>query len=145
MHLLILLLLCAPLFAQPFPPDSVWTFHYDNGGDEFFYDAIEVEDGYLLCGESRAWNAQAGVALLVKIDFNGQLVWERTYPEDGYVRLVRFDEYGTVLANSLSENGLSTGGFYSQIEFADGSLFDRVTVDSAHSASLSSGRYGRRS
>lgn len=139
MHFLLLLLLCAPLFAQPFPPDSVWTFQYDNGGDEFFYDAIEVEDGYLLCGESREWNTQAGVALLVKIDFTGQLVWERTYPEDGYVRFVRFDEYGTVLANSLSENGLSTGGFYSQIEFADGTLFDRVTVDSTHSASLSWG------
>ena len=46
--------------AQSFPPDSVWTFGFDDGGDEYFYDAIEVSDGFLLCGEAREWNAMAG-------------------------------------------------------------------------------------
>lgn len=80
MHLLIfLIILTTSCLAQPFPPDSVWTFAFDDGGDEYFYDAIEVSDGYLLCGEAREWNAMAGEALLVKIDRNGELVWERRY------------------------------------------------------------------
>ena len=73
------LLLTTLSFAQSFPPDSVWTFAYDAGGDEYFYDAIEVNDGYLLCGEAREWNALAGHGLIVKIDHAGQLVWQRHY------------------------------------------------------------------
>lgn len=85
-RVLLFLILTSSAFAQPFPPDSVWTFGFDDGGDEYFYDAIEVSDGYLLCGEAREWNAMAGEALLVKIDRNGELVWARTYPSEGFRR-----------------------------------------------------------
>jgi hypothetical protein len=79
--------------AQSFPPDSVWTFAYDHGGDEYFYDAIQVEDGYLLCGEAREWNALAGLPLLLKLDFEGNLVWAQTYADSGFARFTQI-EYG---------------------------------------------------
>ncbi|NUO18874.1 choice-of-anchor D domain-containing protein [bacterium] len=73
------MILASSAFAQPFPPDSVWTFSFDDGGDEYFYDAIEVEDGFLLCGEAREWNALAGDGIIVKLNRDGELVWERRY------------------------------------------------------------------
>lgn len=93
-RVLLFLILASSAFAQPFPPDSVWTFAFDDGGDEYFYDAIEVEDGFLLCGEAREWNALAGEALLVKIDRQGELVasWRENNPTY-YSRLRQFERY----------------------------------------------------
>ncbi|MBK6766583.1 MAG: choice-of-anchor D domain-containing protein [bacterium] len=100
-------------FAQSFPPDSVWTFAFDDGGDEYFYDAIEVEDGYLLCGEAREWNALVGEALLVKIDREGDLVWSRRYPHERNRRFKRIlrpyvsvELAGEYVAPNSQANGL---------------------------------------
>ncbi|MBL0061529.1 MAG: hypothetical protein IPP40_08615 [bacterium] len=36
-RLLLIFALVSIANAQPFPPDSVWTFGFDDGGDEYFY------------------------------------------------------------------------------------------------------------
>lgn len=103
----ITVLLVSISYAQPFPPDSVWTFAYDDGGDEYFYDAIEVSDGFLLCGEARAWNALAGEALLVKSDFEGQLVWSRRYPSERSRKLQAFTTEHLVWSQITSSGRLA--------------------------------------
>ncbi len=101
----------AACLAQPFPPDSVWTFAFDDGGDEYFYDAVEVEDGYLLCGEAREWNALAGHGIIVKLDRSGHLLWERPYPHTHPERypeiLKRADNDYLLGCELLSSNGES--------------------------------------
>lgn len=115
MHcLLVLLALVTVSFAQPMPPpDSVWTFAFDDGGDEYFYDAIQVDDGYLLCGEWREWNALAGHALMVKIDLDGELVWTRTYPHDSHRRFRRIvlDSHLKLFGEYVDEDSRSYGLF----------------------------------
>lgn len=98
------------------PPDSVWTFAFDDGGDEYFYDAIEVSDGYLLCGEWREWNALAGEALLVKIDRDGELVWSRRYPEESARRFTHMSRNSMeVLGEYVDQTSEAYGLFYARI------------------------------
>jgi len=103
--LIFLIILTTNCLAQPFPPDSVWTFGFDDGGDEYFYDAIEVSDGYLLCGEAREWNAMAGEALLVKIDRRGELVWSRRYPSDSQRRITQLPSEGRAWGEYTDASG----------------------------------------
>lgn len=97
--------------AQSFPPDSVWTFAFDDGGDEYFYDALEVEDGYLLCGEAREWNAMAGEALLVKVDREGELVWSRRYPDQLPSRFVSLPSDGRAWGEITNQGGQAVNVF----------------------------------
>lgn len=80
--IIVVLFLTRLSFAQPFPPDSVWTFAFDDGGDEYFYGMTGDGDGVILCGEAREWGALAGDALLVKVDLQGNLVWSRRFPDE---------------------------------------------------------------
>lgn len=111
-RVLLFLILASSAFAQPFPPDSVWTFAFDDGGDEYFYDAIEVSDGYLLCGEAREWNAMAGEALIVKIDRQGRIVWSRRAETAPNARFVQFRGVVTdgtgFIAEEVSLDGQTT-------------------------------------
>lgn len=112
-YFLFVLAITAIGFAQPITPDSVWTFAFDDGGDEYFYDAIEVDDGYLLCGEWREWNALAGHGLMVKIDRDGELVWARRYPNGAPFRfryIIDANDDGTqfeILGEVLSASGIA--------------------------------------
>lgn len=76
-RVLLFLILASSAFAQSFPPDSVWTFAFDDGGDEYFYDGVYADTGYVICGESRAYMAASGQALLVKCTREGEIVWSR--------------------------------------------------------------------
>ncbi|MCB9357791.1 MAG: choice-of-anchor D domain-containing protein [Calditrichaeota bacterium] len=91
--------------GQTLPPDSVWTFSWDDGGDEFFYDAVEVSDGFILCGEAREWNAQTGDALLVKIDREGELVWHHRLPAEVGRRLTDIPRAGLAYGERTNASG----------------------------------------
>ncbi len=140
-RIVLFLILASASFAQPFPPDSVWTFAFDDGGDEYFYDAIEVSDGYLLCGEAREWNAMAGEALLVKIDRDGELVWSRRYADNEYWRFKQIDssQNGYYLATEIT----ASSGQRSRIAVYElnshGDLGAQLEIDGGDSANASLG------
>lgn len=121
-YVLLSLLLHSIAFSQTIPPDSVWTFAYDDGGDEFFYDALELEDGYLLCGEARAWNAMAGEALLVKLDFAGNVVWARRYGNAVPIKFTKLPSPGRVWGDRVNAAGQSVGGFKMHFDSAGNQL-----------------------
>lgn len=59
--------------------DEVWSQTYGTAGDEDGYSVVELTDGYLLVGT--ADNAANGTkdGYLVKVDFNGNQVWNKYF------------------------------------------------------------------
>ncbi len=98
-YVLLSLLLSSISFSQSIPPDSVWTFAYDDGGDEFFYDALELEDGYLLCGRAGA------DALLLKIGRDGRVVWQQRFAFDQPRRFTKLPSVGRVWGEITNSTG----------------------------------------
>ncbi len=60
--------------------DTIWHREYYNLGDSSLYlsGAIKQDDGFLVYGASRLYDAKAD-AFILKIDFNGNELWRRTY------------------------------------------------------------------
>lgn len=47
--------------------------------DDYLYDVLELEDGYLICGFTESYGAGGGDVYLVKTNFNGEPRWDRTF------------------------------------------------------------------
>ena len=64
--------------------DLAWSYAIGGPGVEGGLTTLEVEGGYLTLGDTSSLGAGKRDLLLVKMDFNGQLMWAKTYggPED---------------------------------------------------------------
>lgn len=61
-----------------------WSSIYDNAlGDEQLNDVVEVADGYVAVGNTTSSGAGSRDALILKVDFNGNQLWSRTYGSAG--------------------------------------------------------------
>ena len=66
--------------------NEIWNKTYDKGGSEGFDNAVKVDDGYIIQGATDfnqygEWNIW-----VVKIDKEGNIVWEKIYGEHGEYR-----------------------------------------------------------
>jgi hypothetical protein len=95
------------------PPDSLW--HKTFGGDEHerAFTVMEEEDGiYLIAGATQSYGNGEYDAFLLKLDNNGEIIWEKTYggSQDESIMSICPALYGGyVLAGSTATNaqGLS--------------------------------------
>lgn len=141
-RIVLFLILASACFAQPFPPDSVWTFAFDDGGDEYFYGMTGDGDGVILCGEAREWGALAGDALLVKVDLQGNLVWSRRFPDEHPSRFEgrysNFESGRYVVQSRLAPDGTTTMfrvvRFDENFEQIDSVLFQMFSASGAYYA-----------
>lgn len=88
---------------------EVWSKTYGGNGDDFGYSIIEENDGSILVtGMTKSFGDLNGDAWLLKIDINGNEVWNKTYggsgidlsrhfisTSDGYIMIGNTTSYGS--------------------------------------------------
>ena len=76
---LFLVALIITLFAQT-PPDTLWTRTYGGSGWDFVYSIEQTNDGgYIFAGQTGSYGYFFGISWLVRLDENGNEIWNRTY------------------------------------------------------------------
>src|SRR5215203_1912857 len=66
--------------------DTMWTRSFDRGKQELFYKVINTSDGgFVMCGYKKTL-ADPGIAYYMKLDVNGNLLWEGSYGGSGTER-----------------------------------------------------------
>jgi len=73
-------LLSGIIFAQPQPPDTLWTKAY--GGDEHDYgNSVRqtTDGGFIIAGTTQSFGANDRDVYLIKTDENGDTLWTRTF------------------------------------------------------------------
>ncbi len=75
--------LATMLFAQP-APDTLWTQHYQYtnwilGSDVAFGICQTSDNGYIISGSTESSTAYHSEMYLLKIDSNGEILWDRIY------------------------------------------------------------------
>uniref|UniRef100_A0A7V5Y0R1 Bulb-type lectin domain-containing protein n=1 Tax=candidate division WOR-3 bacterium TaxID=2052148 RepID=A0A7V5Y0R1_UNCW3 len=60
--------------------ETLWTRTYGGGENDYGYDIIATPDShYLVVGSTSSFGQGGGDVYLLKIDGNGQIIWQRTY------------------------------------------------------------------
>ena len=98
------LLLTATAFAQPQPPDTLWTYQYRGPQDDTGMDMAATSDGGLVFAiESEAQGGDSSRTVLVHLDANGHVVWQRRYwefPLSGMRSIAETPDHGFVFAGT---------------------------------------------
>ncbi|MEO0136911.1 MAG: T9SS type A sorting domain-containing protein [candidate division WOR-3 bacterium] len=82
--------------------DTIWTKKYDLGGDEHGHCIKEAYDGgYIITGFTYLPNQYAQDICLVRIDFNGDVIWTKIFQKadhfDDAVEIQRTDDNGYII------------------------------------------------
>jgi len=97
---------------------DTWTKTYGSGVDSLGHDVLLLEDGgYLVVGETAVDGEQEGVVhlLLMKLDDDGDVVWERTYAEErasSGAALLAANDGGYVIAGAIQSDHGSDADIY---------------------------------
>lgn len=97
--------------------DTLWTRTYDGGGPIENARCVQqtTDGGYIVAGETRAWDPYVVDFYVVKTDASGDTLWTRTYRGSGrencYV-VRQTTDGGYVLAGSTNSFGAGGADFY---------------------------------
>jgi hypothetical protein len=64
--------------------DIIWTKTYGGAKEDKFFGIQETVDGYVVAGKSASYSSSMFDGYVVKIDFDGNLIWSKIYQKDGY-------------------------------------------------------------
>ncbi|MDP8229153.1 MAG: T9SS type A sorting domain-containing protein [Candidatus Electryoneaceae bacterium] len=87
--------------------EEIWRHDYGGASWDKCYAVIELKsDDFLLAGETRSFGAGDYDGYLIKIDGDGEVIWDRTYGTETYegFRAVREVNGGAVVAGRSGEN-----------------------------------------
>ncbi len=90
--------------------DSLWTKKYGGNDEDIFFAAVETEDGYMFTGQTRSFNAVIIDVLVVRTDFEGNVIWSNIYGGNhadygyGLFRTENDDYVITGYSHSFNEN-----------------------------------------
>ncbi|HEC77120.1 MAG TPA: hypothetical protein ENI33_07690 [Thermoplasmatales archaeon] len=59
--------------------NEIWNKTYGGKDAEYIFDVISVEDGYIIAGQTFSYSAGMGDGWLIKIDKEGNEIWNKTY------------------------------------------------------------------
>ena len=97
-NLTAVLIICGSTFAQPQPPDTLWTRTYGGGDADKGFCVKQTEDGgYITVGWTQSYGTGNRNIYLIKSNANGNGVWSRTY--------------GNVTSEGYSVQQTSDGGY----------------------------------
>jgi len=92
-----------------------WTESYDWSESEVAYAVEETSDGYILVGRTYSMGAGSTDALMMKIDFLGNLVWTKTYGDtlgELAYAVEKTADGGFILSGVTYSSGAGSGDYY---------------------------------
>ncbi len=113
----------------------VWEKTYGGTGDDRAYDAIPTSDGFMVVGSSGSFIQQQTVGWAIRLDREGNVVWNQTYPENVSTEFrcaLSLQDGFLLLGNMLSS---SPNGYIVKID-NEGKMLWNVTVGVGSSAKL---------
>lgn len=90
----------------------VWEKTFGGTGDDRAFYAVKTIDGFLLVGSTKSVIENTAVAFVVKIDDDGNQVWNKTYPYDGgneFRYIINLSDGFLLVGNAFSSNGDANG------------------------------------
>ena len=88
--------------------DEIWNQSYGGNGDAYGYSVISLSDGsYLAIGMTRSLGELNGDAWLIKIDSDGNEIWNQSYGGNGtdIIRSIVLTDNGYLLAGNTNSYG----------------------------------------
>ena len=105
-----------------------WQRMYSMQGDEAFFSAVEIGDGFVVVGEAGTGHSGLPRGFLARLDTDGNVVWHREYPVDslrgGRLYAVTMRGDGSVMAaGEYFANGAQTpDAWLISVDGADGEV-----------------------
>jgi len=91
----------------------VWSKYYRITGNEYGTSVVQTEDyGFLICGYTDGFGAGNNDALVMKLDFDGNLLWINTYGDvfnDYGVSIKPYDDNSSIMAGYTYSGGAGAG------------------------------------
>ena len=82
----------------------VWSKYYDIAGNEYGYSVVQTADfGFLIAGTADGFGAGGSDAMVMKINFDGDILWVRAYGG-------QFNDYGSSI-KAFDDNSSITAGY----------------------------------
>lgn len=105
-----LVLLVAGLCALwPLNGQNTFQKHYGGSGDDYGADVVAVDDGYVVAGYTNSSGAGGLDGMLMKVDLNGNVVWQNHYgtiDEDQLSQVARGNDGGIIaVGDTYGVNG----------------------------------------
>ncbi len=135
----ILCLFSATLFSQ------ITTFQktYGTPDQESATDIIETPDGYLIAGRTHRAADNTPLALLIRIDKNGSVLWQKTYggtDEVGFESVAIANDGGFIAWGSIKKDGSSVSDAWLVKVDDDGNLLWQKTIGAPASSEFPTGQ-----
>ena len=80
----------------------IWAKGYGGGQDETAYSILKTDNGFITLGETRSYGQGGADILLMKYDFNGNVLWAKTYGTN-------IDEGGSRILKNSNSHFIITG------------------------------------
>lgn len=113
--LIFILFLFSSVSSLVFASSDVWTVNYGRGKEMAKSLVVTDDGGYVIAGDTGSFDAGQNDFWLVKVDSNGNMVWNKTYGGSRYesVRaLIKTADDGFVLAGSTRSFGAGSEDFW---------------------------------
>jgi hypothetical protein len=116
---------------EPSIAQVIWQKTYDGQDDDRIFQAIEINQGYLVVGSTTKNNTNSTTAIAMWIDFNGNQIQNKTYPEGLGTEIryvINLTDGFLMVGNKFLENG-NIDGFILRTNNA-GELIWKKTIGS---------------
>jgi hypothetical protein len=91
----------------------VWSKYYNIAGNEYGYSVVQTADyGFLIAGTADGFGAGGSDALVIKINFDGNILWVRAYggPFNDYGSSIKaYDDNSSIMAGYSFSGGFGGG------------------------------------
>ncbi len=93
----------------------LWQKTYGGEGGERASSVIEVSDGYIISGHTGSFNSNKGALWVIKLDFNGNITWQKAYDGDNR------DKFGII--KELSDGNFVLVGYTKSFGAGEGDIW----------------------
>jgi hypothetical protein len=100
----------APIMKLDGNGDTIWSRNYGGTANDWFYHILQTpDDGYLAAGYTTSFGQGGRDIYLVKVDYNGNLLWSKTYgtavDERAFGHCVQITSDGGFIITGGGDNG----------------------------------------
>jgi len=90
--------------------DIIWAHTYGGAEEDEFYSIQETVDGFIVTGKSASYSSSMFDGYIVKIDFDGNVIWSKTYEKK-----VSSGEFDFITRANEGDGYIISGGYWNPL------------------------------